>query len=70
MKTKSDYEFSNMKIKFPKASFTNIINHLYPDFNFQNWEKSKEYKIFLAGRNDAIKEIRAELEYKLKPIYE
>jgi len=47
-------------IKLPPIEFSNAINFIYKDFDFTNWEKSKEWRLFNAGREAAALKI---LEY-------
>jgi len=39
------------KIDLPPSDFSNAMNDIDPKFDFSNWRKSKEWKIFVKGYN-------------------
>lgn len=39
----------------PPSAFSNKINDLSPDFDFSNWRESGEWKMFVAGYNEAVR---------------
>ena len=49
------------KFKLPPMQFSNAINDLIPDFNFQTWENSIEWKIFNAGASQAAEELQSNI---------
>ena len=55
-----------MKIEMPPSEFVYFINNNVPDFNFQNWETSIEYKLWRDGYNCAVRKIRDTVEYQYK----
>jgi RNA recognition motif-containing protein len=46
-------------IKLPPTEFSNAINFIYKDFDFTNWEESKEWRLFNAGRESEALKISA-----------
>jgi len=36
--------------KLPPAEFSNAMHDLYPTFDYTEWSKSKEWRLFNAGR--------------------
>lgn len=43
-----------MSMDMPPSKFVNTMNDINPKFDFRNWRRSKEWKIFMAGYNDAV----------------
>lgn len=41
--------------ELPNAAFSNVINAEVPRFDYRKWRKSKEWKIFVAGYNEAVR---------------
>jgi hypothetical protein len=40
----------NTQFKLPPAEFSNAMNFICKGFDFSDWENSKEWRIFNAGR--------------------
>lgn len=51
--------------EMPDAAFSNIVNNVEPTFDFRGWRRSKEWKIFVAGYNHAMKKIASEATAKI-----
>jgi hypothetical protein len=56
MKTKTKPE-----IELPPAAFSNVMNDTTPGFNYRNWRQSREWKIFVAGYNNAVRQANAKI---------
>lgn len=50
-----------MSVELPPAAFSNAMNNIKPGFDFTNWRKSREWKIFVAGHNNGIQEAVGEV---------
>lgn len=44
-----------MKTELPPAAFSNAMNNINPDFDFRKWRQSNEWKVFVAGYNEAVR---------------
>lgn len=46
------------QLKLPPASFSNLMNDVSPCFDFTNWQDSTAWKIFRAGYNFGVSEVK------------
>lgn len=44
-----------MKTELPSPAFSNAMNKINASFDFRQWRKSPEWKIFVAGYNEAVR---------------
>jgi len=54
--------FERFKNDLPPPAFTNAINSTIPGFDFRKWRKSKEWKVFVAGYNEAVRVANAQIK--------
>lgn len=45
--------------ELPPYAFSNLMNSVNPKFDYTNWRKSPEWRIFVAGYNAALEGIRS-----------
>jgi uncharacterized protein YajQ (UPF0234 family) len=49
-------------IELPPAAFSNAMNDLDSDFDFREWRKSKYWRVFVAGYNEAVREANRQIQ--------
>lgn len=61
----------HMNTPLPPAAFSNAMNDIKPGFDFTNWHKTPEWKVFVAGYNmgttDLMDKAKQQLDLKDSP---
>ena len=50
------------QLTLPPITFSNAMNSIYDDWDFTNWQESKEWKLFNAGKAAAARDIMYEAQ--------
>jgi len=47
-------------VKLPPTEYSNAMNLIYRDWDFSDWEQSKEWRLWNAGRASALHDVSVE----------